>query len=252
MPRATPGSFAARSTSSGAQRCAAPPRSSAAAADADARRSSVFVAVGAQLAIDVVGELASRRARACRARCPRTATRAPRDRRAAARARRARPDARAPARRRDRRRRSRRTASRAPWARMRAASRRAGSEPVAGASIQLCASDGCASRPSASSPIEPGAVSGADSTTSSARAQAFARDDLRRRSRERDEQPHERVAIGIAQPRQHAATELATLGARRQRLRELEQRDRGGGGRQPVEIAEHAVGRARCARASSS
>ena len=88
----------------------------------------------------------------------------------------------------------------------------------------------------------PGAVSGADEHDLEPRAQAFARDDLRRRARERDQQPHERVAIGVAQPRQHAAAELATLGARRQRLRELEQRDRRRRGRQPVEIGEHAIG----------
>ena len=209
-----------------AQRRAPPPRSSAAAADAEARRSSVFDD-GRRAARDRYRRRApSRRARGCRARCPRIARRALRDRRAGARALRARRHGRARARHRDRRRRSG-----APLRarRARGCARRAGAQaasPSPAPRPSSARARGCASRPIASSPIMPGAVSGAASTTSRrARRPSLATifGDVRASA---IEQSHERVAIRFAQARQHAAAELATLGSRGQRLRELEQRDR--------------------------
>ena len=58
--------------------------------------------------------------------------------------------------------------------------------------------------------------------------QVVTREQLRGRPRERDQQSHERLAIGLPQPGQDAASELSPLGSRGERLRELEQRDRAG------------------------
>ncbi len=68
------------------------------------------------------------------------------------------------------------------------------------------------------------------------------REQPRRAARERDQQADERVAVCVAQARQHPAPELAPLRTRRQRLRQLEQRDRGARRRHPVEVGEHPVG----------